>query len=74
MKLFVLVVTLLSVPAWAEEPSRGGERPPLPNGTVPMTDNPQGPAKTALPEQAASPTRKEERPGSAASENADWIR
>ena len=74
LKLIVLFVTLLTVPAWAGEPTQGGERPPLPDGTVPMTDKPQGPAKTALPEQAASPTTKEERPGSAASENAERIK
>ena len=76
MKLTValMLVEMLTMPAWAGEPSRAGERPPLPDGTVPITDNVQGPAKTALPEQAASPKKKEERPGSPESEKADRIK
>lgn len=76
MKLTValLLVEMRTMPAWAGGSGRSDERPPLPDGTVPLTNNVQGPAKTALPEQAASPMTKEERPDSAESEKADRLK
>ena len=75
MKLIAaLFASLLSAFPLAQALGREGERPPLPDGTVPMTSDSQGPTKTALPEQAAGPMRTEERPGSPESEKAERIK
>ncbi len=67
---FVLAM-LLSVPALAEEPR---DAAPSPDGTIPLTNRPNGPAGISLPEQDASPAGTSERPGSAASRKAEEIK
>ena len=74
MKLIGTVLFLIALTSGGAVAEEKHDRPPLPDGTVPLTDRPDGPAKTALPEQAADPKGTSERPGSAASRKADEIK
>ena len=68
------VMSSASVPAQAPQAEWQGERPPSADGTVPLTDTPNGPAKTALPEQEASSNGTGEKPGSPESKKAERIK